>query len=209
MHHCRTLWGKTECKAHTELQKLLKEEDRRNHGSKCKAEGCKRLVLASCVFSMCSKHCKAERIRLKKECEPHEVRDKTMARKKADEEAYLNAGVVQANARAVRKDFVFKHAEKGFTGYNQTVVIWCLKDFLRQTKFHKDLFDAQEKQSRLKAKAKARGRDDDGALGASDPRPIKRSKQYYVRRFERVKRGWDRERSAQPTRSVIEAVKGE
>jgi hypothetical protein len=67
--------------------------------------------------------------------------------KRIDEERYLSIEIdTQKNKR-----FKFDHPEKGFGNYGQTVVVWCLTDFLSKREFSEGVYSMLQRQNRNRA----------------------------------------------------------
>jgi len=101
-------------------------------------------------------------------CPSHDA----VRKKKAAEVGYLERAVGQENHKMIMKKFRFDHPEKGFTEYRQTVVVWCLSDWLRNKAFNEDTFNLLDRQERLKFNALKRGISRGG--GADQTTSVKR-----------------------------------
>eukprot|EP00602_Paraphysomonas_sp_CaronLab_P001044 CAMPEP_0185033406 /NCGR_PEP_ID=MMETSP1103-20130426/22329_1 /TAXON_ID=36769 /ORGANISM="Paraphysomonas bandaiensis, Strain Caron Lab Isolate" /LENGTH=155 /DNA_ID=CAMNT_0027569665 /DNA_START=63 /DNA_END=530 /DNA_ORIENTATION=- len=89
-------------------------------------------------------------MKCKKICSPHAE----LAKRKEDEERYIEEGI---QAAWTRKRRTFIHAEDGLTDVGHTVVVWCLRDFLRNSAWSAPTF-AQLDRARLSKKIRLKRR---------------------------------------------------
>jgi len=172
------------CKSHDVLAARMTEEITEE---KCLAEGCGRMNKAECIFKFCSRHCMSEQEFCGKACAVHNEKAAEMAQKKEREAAYMEAAVNAANKRVVQRSWRFDHPEKSFSEYGQTVVIWCLQDFLRQPKSSADTLAQLEKKERYQQKEfeRALQRGENVHAGV-----VRKTRRYYRARFAAIKRKW-------------------
>jgi hypothetical protein len=125
---------------------------------KCPTVGCKRKCKAECLHKMCFLCC--YEVESETWCPAH-VTEKM---KKMEEDRYIEEGLA-GNKR--RKQF--DHFEDRFYQPRQTVVIFCLRDFLRYKVHSGDIFIQYEREDRQKQLRKRRAYASSGIeLGSSN-----------------------------------------
>lgn len=126
-----------EAKIGTETVNIdISQSAEKSNNDRCTNGFCKRKQKDGCVNAMCFACCLKQSDAL---CSGHLV-DK---RKRDEEEQYIDQ--MLHGARTKKQ---FKHFEDKFSKYGDTVIIWCLKDFVQIKKFSEDVFAAYEKDNR-------------------------------------------------------------
>jgi hypothetical protein len=155
---------------------------------KCLAVDCNRLGMADCMHKFCSKCCRKHTELTGEICEVHQERQENARRAAANKELYLQSGVTKQNQMRIRKKFNFVHPESTFEEYGQTVVVWCLSDFLRFGSHSSDTVAHLEKKQRLMTKALARGH----AIEDKSMSAVKLKRSYLKKRYLALKAKWDK-----------------
>lgn len=113
---------------------------------RCRNAGCKRKEKADCAHHMCFQCCDAQGIA----CEGH----KASKLRKLEDDRYLEEGIKSLSKQKTS----FYHFEDKFMKSGQTVVIWCLRDFLRNKWWSGDTLAQQRAQrERLHRKRRIMG----------------------------------------------------
>ena len=154
---------------------------------RCANVDCRRIALKGCYLKLCNRCCEISP--KGNTCKAHASRKAYVEQKKKSDAQYLEAAIASDNLKKRGKLSKFEHPEDKFTDYNQTVVIWCFKDFLRNQTWNDDTFSKLDKKRRLEMNADKRGRDFD--ISAFK---VAKTRKYYDARFEnKVKVKWDQE----------------
>eukprot|EP01039_Chlorochromonas_danica_P007896 gene7896-8711_t len=120
----------------------------RQKAAVCESVNCRRRAPVGCVHRMCFlccfDACKADGLA----CEEH----MPQARQREEENR-----IIQESLMAPRRSTRLYHfRENRFTGTGQTVVIFCLHDFLANPKWHKDVFETETRKLRQRKSLKRR-----------------------------------------------------
>mmetsp|Transcript_82644 Transcript_82644/g.162074 ORF Transcript_82644/g.162074 Transcript_82644/m.162074 type:complete len:265 (+) Transcript_82644:148-942(+) len=104
----------------------------------CSTEGCKKKRTKECVLGMCFQCC----FDRKASCNAHFRQRK----KREEEEKFLEQGMLSQSKTKTS----FYHYEEKFMKCDQTVVIWCLKDFLRKKEWSGDIMAQYKREQRTR-----------------------------------------------------------
>ena len=167
-------------------------KDKKTKGSvrdvlRCANVDCKKIALKGCYLKLCNKCC--EMSPKGHTCQAHASRKAYTQKKRESDAQYLEAAIASDNLKKRGRMSKFEHPEDKFTDYNQTVVIWCFKDFLRNQTWNDDTLNKLEKKRRLDLNAAKRGHDFDKSLFKT-----MKTRKYYDDRYENtVKVEWDQQ----------------
>lgn len=110
---------------------------------RCRNVGCKRKDKADCVHHMCFQCCDVQGIA----CEGH----RASKLRKLEEDKYIEEGIKSLSKQKTS----FYHFEDRFMKSGQTVVVWCLRDFLRNKHWSGDVL-AQQRAQRSRSQRTSR-----------------------------------------------------
>lgn len=152
---CHNKYLTTTLLAHDEDEK---DPDTNAPSDACKGSNCNRKFKKECIHSMCLNCCTG----LSSESTVCDVHRQIIVKKK-EEEALLNEWLRKGS----KKRSAFVHFEDRFTDFRQTVVIWCLQDFSRNSKWSKETFDQQLRRLERNVRRKRKGEDIGGSERAA------------------------------------------
>jgi len=154
---------------------------------RCSNPECKRINLKDCYLKMCVNCCSQSA--KSSSCLAHMKIANQRKQKKESDAMFLEAAIAKENLKKLGRLAKFDHPEITFTDYNQTVVIWCLKDFLKNRKWNDDTMSSLDKKRRLDSNAMKRGR---AFYQNNNNQPTtKKNKTYYQKAYKEVKRKWE------------------
>ncbi len=123
----------------------IEEEVKKVQSEQCSKEGCKRIhkTIVDCVLKMCPMCC-FEANNDVMSCNIHLNNKKQFIL----EEKYIEEGL------NYKKRKTFLHSEDRFDAPGQTVVIFCLKDFVQRREWSEDIMERFEQLDRVKLREK-------------------------------------------------------
>ena len=144
----------------------------------CAIEGCKRKSKLNCCNRCCFQCC------MESNSEKNCIGHSTDRAKRAEEDRYID--IAEGNYKQRSRNNKFNHFEERFDGFNQTVVVFCLKDFLRTRQFSEEIFLTYEREDRqrkllLRRQQHREHLEDTSSGGGGDKRaPIEAEGKKYV-----------------------------